>query len=370
MIQNKSILFTPIQIGQMTSPNRFVRSATHDFMSANDGSISDRQDRLYEDLAKGEVGLIISGHAYVNPAGKASPYQISAYSDDKINGLRRLTKAAHSYDSRIILQIAHAGRQTNEKLSGETPLSPSAVYEPTFKVMPREMTEKDIHDVIDDFVQAARRAQKAGFDGVQLHIAHGYLLSSFLSPYTNRRTDVWGGPLTNRIRITQNIIKSIKKTCGTDYPLIAKINATDLMDSGLMPEECVQAAVILEKNGMDGFEISGGMAEAGQGSVWKGVRAEEDEGYFVPYAALVKQEVSVPVIGLGGIRTFKNMELFIQNDQADMVSLSRPFIREPFLVHKFRERIINKSECLSCNKCFNPRGIQCALLEKIKSQRT
>lgn len=365
-MNTKSILFTSVSIGPLTIPNRFVRSATHDFMAAEDGSVTDRQVLLFENLALGEVGLIITGHAYVHPLGQASPSQIGVHTDEMVYGLHRLTEAVHRLPSKIFLQLAHAGRQTKEKICGGTPLSPSSVYEPVFKMMPRAMTPQDIQDTINNFIQAGRRAKQAGFDGIQLHVAHGYLLSSFLSPHTNRRKDSWGGSLTNRLRIIVEIVKGIKGLLGREYPVIVKLNSLDFFAAGLTLKESIQCARTLEKGGIDGIEVSGGMAEAGKGSVWKGVRQEEEEGYFVESAAQVKRAVSLPVFGLGGIRTFAIMEKIIKEHKADLISMSRPYIREPLLIPKFRTGEISKSECISCNKCFNPRGIRCGELKKMR----
>ncbi|GAI91453.1 unnamed protein product, partial [marine sediment metagenome] len=270
-----SILFTPVKIGKLEVPNRFVRSATHDFMANRDGSVSDRQVALFETLARGGVGLIITGHAYVNTSGIASPYQTGADKDELIDGLSRITKVVHKNPSCIFLQLSHAGRQTTPKICGCTPFAPSAVYEPTFKVMPKEMSQENIRDLIHDFSQAGRRAKQAGFDGVQIHVAHGYLLSSFISPYTNRRTDEWGGSLSNRLRIVGEIIEETKESTGKDFPLIVKLNSEDFLSEGLALDESIEIAKILKKKGVDGIEVSGGMAEAGKGSVWKGPREED-----------------------------------------------------------------------------------------------
>jgi 2,4-dienoyl-CoA reductase-like NADH-dependent reductase (Old Yellow Enzyme family) len=359
---SRSILFTPVRVGSLTLPNRFVRSATHDFMADEDGSVTDRNVELYRRLAEGEVGLIITGHAYVNRSGKASPRQLGVYSDSLLPGLKRVAGAVHGFPSRIILQIAHAGRQTKEKICGCTPLAPSAVYEPVLKVLPREMTEGQVRDVIRDFVRAAGRAREAGFDGVQLHAAHGYLISGFLSPYTNRRRDQWGGSSENRSRLAVEILRGIKKECGPDFPVIAKLNSSDFLEGGLEVQEAVEAARRLESEGLDGLEVSGGTSEARRGSMWPGIRPEAEEGYFTPAASRIKSAVSIPVFGLGGLRTLRVMERVVAEGRADLVSLSRPFIREPFLVRKFRTGDIRKSACISCNKCFNPRGIACAEL--------
>ncbi|NIO49866.1 MAG: NADH:flavin oxidoreductase [Candidatus Aminicenantes bacterium] len=361
-----SVLFSPIKIGTIEIPNRFARAATHDFMAARDGSVTERQVSLFNNLAKGEVGLIITGHTYVNPAGIASPYQTGVDDDHCIEGLSQITNAVHQYPSRIFLQLSHAGRQTKPKICGCTPLAPSSVYEPTFEVMPKEMSQEEIRSVIDDFIQSGRRAKEASFDGVELHVAHGYLLSSFISPYTNRRKDEWGGTLANRLRIVVEIIQGIKELSGKEFPLIVKLNASDFLPEGLSIDESIEIAKILESEGTDGLEVSGGMSEAGKGSVWKGLRPEEEEGYFVDNASKIKAELSIPVFGLGGIRSFSVMEKIIEEGRADLISMSRPFIREPFLIRKFRTGEIKKSECLSCNKCFNLRGISCAELKKKK----
>ena len=354
-----SILFTRVSIGTAVISNRFVRSATHDFMAEDDGSITDRQVALFSRLAEGEVGLIITGHAFVNPCGRASPRQIGIHEDRLVPGLARLTAEVHRFPSRIFLQLAHAGRQTKEKLCGGQPVAPSAVFEPVYKVLPREMTEEEIVQTIDDFIRSGVRARTAGFDGVQVHAAHGYLLGSFLSPHTNRRTDAWGGPIQNRARIVSEIIRGIKAAAGADFPVAIKLNSSDLMPGGLDIEAAVEAARRFVSDGLDAVEVSGGTSESGRGSMWPGVRPEEEEGYFVDAASRVKGAVKIPVFGLGGLRTFREMEKVVREGRADLVSMSRPFIREPGLVRLFREGKIKKSECLSCNKCFNPRGIAC-----------
>ncbi|MBN2325316.1 MAG: NADH:flavin oxidoreductase [Spirochaetes bacterium] len=363
-MNDESILFTPIRIGTIEVKNRFVRSATHDYMATQDGAVTDRQVSLYRELARRDIGLIVSGHAFVNPEGKASPFQIGAHRDEMTGGLARIADTVHEYGGFVFLQISHAGRQTKPKLTGCTPLAPSAVYEPTYDVMPRAMSGKDIINVIKDFIHAARRAKEAGFDGVQLHMAHGYLLSSFLSPHTNRRTDEWGGPLENRLRVSVDIIKGIKDLLGNGYPLIVKLNSTDLFEGGIYAEESVEAAKVLAAHGVDGIEASGGIAEGGRGTAWKGILAEEEEGYFAGNAARMKQAVSVPVFGLGGLRTFSVMERLVSDGRVDLVSMSRPFIREPKLVKKFFDGETGKSSCISCNGCFNVRGISCSELKR------
>jgi 2,4-dienoyl-CoA reductase-like NADH-dependent reductase (Old Yellow Enzyme family) len=359
-----SILFTPVKIGPLTVPNRFVRSATHDYMADEAGFVTDANVELLARLADGEVGLIVTGHAFVQRSGKASPRQIAVDDDRFVDGLARIPAAVHRFPSKVFLQIAHAGRQTKAKLCGCVPVSPSPVYDPVSKVMPRELSGDEIRALTAAFVAAAGRAKRAGFDGVQLHAAHGYLISSFLSPHTNRRTDEWGGTLENRARVLLEILGGIKAACGRGFPVIVKLNSSDFLEGGLILDDAVRIALLLEAAGIDGIEVSGGMAEAGKGSIWPGLRREEDEGYFVASAAQVKKAVRVPVFGLGGIRTLAAAEKMVRDGRIDLVSLSRPLIRDPFLVKHFREGKAAKSECISCNKCHSLRGIRCAELKK------
>jgi len=359
-----SVLFSPVTVGSLTVPNRFVRSATHDYMADDEGTITDANVALFSRLAEGEVGLIITGHANVQPSGKASPRQMGVFDDRFVDGLARIPAAVHRHASKVFLQIAHAGRQTKPRDCGCVPVSPSPVYDPVTKVMPRELSGEEIRSLIADFVAAAGRARRAGFDGVQLHAAHGYLLSSFLSPHTNRRTDEWGGPVESRARVLLDTLRGVKASCGRDFPVVVKLNSTDFLEGGLTLDDAVRIARLLEADGIDGIEASGGMAEAGLGSVWPGLRSQADEGYFVANATRIKGAVNVPVFGLGGIRTLAVAERIVEEGQADLISLSRPFIRDPFLVKRFREGLAAGSECISCNKCFNPRGIRCAELAK------
>lgn len=358
---NDSILLTPLSLGRVSLPNRFVRSATQDYMARDDGEVTDRQVGLFRSLAEGEVGLIITGHAFVHPLGRAGTNQLAIHEDRFVAGLARIAEAVHAESSsKVFVQLAHAGRQTKPKYIGGTPVSPSAVPDPVSKTVPREMTSAEIEDLVGDFVRAGLRARNAGFDGVQIHAAHGYLLSSFLSPHTNRRTDTWGGSPGNRARVIVEILRGIKDEAGGNFPVMAKLNTTDFLAGGLSLAEAVAAARTLEAEGLDAVEVSGGMAESGKGSVWAGVRSEADEGYFVENAAAVKRAVRIPVSGLGGIRTLAAAERFVAGGRVDLVSLCRPFIRDPFLVRKFREGTIRRSDCISCNKCFNLRGIRCA----------
>ena len=353
------MFFEPININGLHISNRFVRSATHEWLAEDDGTHTPAIGDMYEELAKYEVGLIISGYSYVNPAGKSSKRQQGIYDDRFIGPYRQITERVHKYGSRIALQVVHGGRQALVTSEYPQTMAPSAVKDSSSGKMPQAMTEEQILGTIEDFAQAVRRAQATGFDAVQLHIAHGFLLSSFISPYTNRRTDEWGGSVENRTRIISEIIRRARELVGDDFPIMAKMNATDgFGNKGLDAPGCVEVAVALERAGICAIEVSGGIGEAGEVMSRRSIRTGVDEGYFKEYSRIIKEAVDIPVILVGGLRTMIVMEEMLNEGYADMVSLSRPFIREPDLIVKFRQGA-SEAECISCNGCFDVGGVKC-----------
>lgn len=360
-----SILSKPIMLGTLQVKNRFVRSATQDFYGGADGSVSDRQVELYRELAENNIGLIISAHSYVqHPLGKASINQNAIYDDRFVPGFRRLVDTAHASGAKFVLQVSHAGRQVTPDFE-HTPVAPSAVPDSSSKVVAREMSEEEIFSLIDAYAAAMGRAKAAGCDGVQLHIAHGYMLSSFISPYTNRRTDDWGGNADNRIRILREIMARGRKLVGEDYPVLVKLNSTDgpTGEGYLSLEDVVYTAKALENWGVNAIEVSGGIRENRGVMSRPGVMKPEQEAYFAAAAKAVKAAVSIPVILVGGLRSLAVMEDVVAGGTADMVALSRPLVKEPDLV----TRLLNgqaKAACVSCNACFNPAGLRCWLPEK------
>jgi 2,4-dienoyl-CoA reductase-like NADH-dependent reductase (Old Yellow Enzyme family) len=359
------MVFTPITIKGMEMPNRFVRSATNDYMADKEGFVTDREIALYRELAEGGVGLIISAFLYIHPGGKSSPGQMGIYSDRHIDGLEKITREVHKTGAKIAAQIVHGGRQARPKLCGGETMAPSAVKDKKSGVEPREMTEEDIENAITWFTESADRAVRAGFDAVQLHTAHGYLLSQFISPYTNRRTDEWGGTTAKRARILVEIIRSIREITDEAFPLLVKMNASDFLPGGISLEESIETAKILDNTGIDGIEISGGMNEAeGRPTVQEDIDTPEKEAYFRTFAEAIKPNVRCPVILVGGMRSLSVMEEVLASGTADMVSLCRPFIREPDLVLKLKNREKTRTDCISCNRCFNLRGIKCPHVAK------
>lgn len=226
--------------------------------------------------------------------------------------------------------------------------------------MPREMSEEDILKLINDFAAAMLRAKAAGCDGVQLHIAHGYALSQFLSPYTNRRTDKWGGTIENRTRIIKEIIISGKKLVGTDYPILVKLNSTDgFSEPGYLTlADVLYTAKLFEQLGVVAIEVSGGIKEAKSAMSKPGILSPEQEAYFAPAAREIKKAVSIPIILVGGLRSKLIMEQIISSQTADLIAICRPLIKEPDLVKKIYNGQ-SVASCVSCNACLNPRGLKC-----------
>ncbi len=360
------MIFDPITVCNLELQNRFVRSATHEFLAEEDGTPTSRLGDLYEELAKNDVGLIITGYSYVLPGGQSDIYQQGIYDDRFIEPYRKITERVHRYKSKIVLQIVHGGRQANVSDEYPVPMAPSEVKDSHSAVVPREMTEQEIQEIIEAFTKAAIRAQKAGFDGVQLHCAHGFLLSNFISPYTNRRADRWGGSIENRTRIVTEIVRRIKEETGNSFPVLVKLNSTDgfqpgcsKAEKGLDISQAVEIAKLLEKAGVCAIEVSGGIGEAGGVTIRTAINSPAKEAYFRDCSKEIKNAVSIPVILVGGIRSLSVINDLLENGFADMISMSRVFISEPDIVLKFKSGKVKKARCVSCNLCFDPEGINC-----------
>jgi 2,4-dienoyl-CoA reductase-like NADH-dependent reductase (Old Yellow Enzyme family) len=352
-----SILFEPMKIKGMEVRNRFVRSATYDGCAEKHGYVSERQIELFSGLAQGGIGLIVTGIAHVHPSGQISLFQNSVTNDDFIPGLKRLTAVVHEREARIAIQLFHAGRERAKFLRPKDGLAiaPSSIEDdPYFNHTYRPITEDEIWDVVRAFGDAAERAREAGFDAVQVHAAHAYLLSEFLSPFTNRRKDDWGGSIGNRLRIHQEIYQHIRAKVGEDYPVLVKIGVQDGFAGGLEFSEGKMAAQRLAQWGYDALEISSGLR--GKGYETSEFRTKiskvEREAYFREWCKEIKKQVNVPIMMVGGLRTFELMEEVVQKGEADFVSLSRPFIREPDLVNAWKSGDYHRATCISCNKCF------------------
>lgn len=362
-------LFDTTNIHTLTLANRFVRSATWEGMAAEDGSCTQNLIDLMVKLAHGGVGLIITGHCYVGKEGQAGPRQLGIHRDDFIDDLQELTTAVHAAGGKIVMQIAHAGCHAAHELTGQEALGPSVITSDKGQ-LGRAMTIEEIRRVVKAFGQAAARAQQAGFDGVQAHAAHGYLLSQFLSPFYNKRDDEYGGSIDNRARILLEIIQEIKDRTGDEFPLMFKLNSEDFVEGGLSVHEMLQAAALLEKAGAHAVELSGGTMFSGKYvPVRRGrLATEEDEGYYLEAAKAFKAHIALPLLLVGGIRSFATAERLVTAGITDYISLSRPLICEPDLVNRWKSGDTKRSACQSDNLCFKPAmqgvGVYCVTAEK------
>jgi 2,4-dienoyl-CoA reductase-like NADH-dependent reductase (Old Yellow Enzyme family) len=333
--------------------NRFVRSATWNGMADKEGFSTREIDALLVELARGKVGLIISGHAYINRDGQAGPGQLGVYSDRHIDGLSRMTEAIHDAGGKIVLQLTHAGCHADVSLTGMEPLGPS-VMENEKGPFCRVMTEQEIRCIITDFGHAAIRGRESGFDGVQLHAAHSYLMSQFLSPFYNRRKDDYGGSVENRARIVLEVLGKVRSEVGDDYPVMIKMNSEDYVEGGFTVDEMLQTSEMLEEAGIDVIELSGGTRYSGKyGSVRQDTpKTEEEEVYYLQAAQSYKKHIKVPLMLVGGIRSYEVAEKLVTDGVTDYISLSRPLIREPHLIERWETGDRRKATCVSCNLCM------------------
>jgi len=371
-----SKLFEESSINQMSLKNRFVRAATWEGLATKEGEATAKLIEMMVSLAKGGVGLIISSHSYVSKEGQGTPWQLGVYDDKLIPKLLEMTSAVHENSGKIFMQLAHAGLYAEVSLTGQPALAVSDHNDfPEGSI--KTITSEDIKRLVVSYSQAAKRAQKAGFDGIEIHSGHGYFLSQFLSPAYNRRQDEYGGDIDNRARIHLQIYNAIREVVGNDYPILIKMNCADFIENGLTIDHSLQAAKLFADVGFDAIEVSGGIIRTGRLSPSRpGITAEDKEAYFKEYARRFKSEIKIPLILVGGLRSFEVADKIIVDGIADYISMSRPLIREPDLINRWQKGDLRKAECKSDNLCFNPgfdgKGIYCVTREiennKIASQ--
>lgn len=346
-------LFDETQLSGMKLKNRFVRSATHDGRADAMGHVTEKLIDHYEELAKGGVGTIITGLANVTNIEKIVPGQMAVYDDSFILEYQKLTDAVHRHNVNIILQLVCNGAQNSSKNEGVL-WAPSFIDGEATVAGTVEMSKADIQTMKEAFINGAIRAKKAGFDGVQLHAAHGYLLSRFLTPYYNRRTDEYGGSTENRVKVVLEICQGIREAVGPDYPILAKINCDDFMEQGLSFEACRFICKMLEEAGLSAIEISGGsrLSRPNEGVIRK--VTPETESYFKKYAAEIAKELDIPVICVGGHRDINKLADIVSETEIEYISLCRPLIREPELINRWAGGDRAPAKCISCTKCFSP----------------
>ncbi len=367
-------LFDKTKIKEMTLQNRLVRSATWEGMCDNDGRPTEKLINCYRDLAKGGVGLIMTGYTFVRPEGKQLPGKMGIHTDEFADEMISMTKAVHDSGGKICIQLVHAGGQTDSRNAGRQPIAPSAVQTEQFPEMPRELSKEDITEIVTAFGDAARRAKSYDFDAVQLHGAHGYLINQFLSPHLNKRTDEYGGSIENRCRFLLEVYRTVREAVGNDYPVMIKLTGTDFLDGGLSNEEAVFAAKKLSDEGVDAIEVSGGTPASGEQSPARTkINRPEKEAYHLELAKNIKKAVDCPVMVVGGFRSFEIADRIINEDAMDYISISRPFIREHDLANRWKRGDTAPAKCISCNSCFLPGikegGIYCVVEKKLKEKK-
>jgi len=341
-------LFEPITIGNLELKNRAVRSATWDRSADSTGKVTNESLRIYKELGQGNIGLVVSGHAFVSPLGQGTPAQYGIHTDEMLPGLRKLVEATHQGGTKIAVQLTHCGFNSGYLRRQGIPVQVVS-YREGAETEQKEMTNTDIISLIDDYGSAARRAVEAGFDAVQLHGAHGYLMSQFLSPLSNNRSDQWGGSDENRRRFHLEVIKRIRQVIGMDFPLMIKFGVMKDSEDSLALDESVETARQMVELGIDAIEVSAG---DNKGHIPRLTDDLSEQVAFRDRAAAVKKAVSVPIMLVGGIRNLATANEILESDDADMISMCRPFIREPHLMVRWQQGETEPATCISCNKCI------------------
>jgi len=349
------VLFDKTHIGTMVLRNRLVRSATAEMMADEAGRPLPSLASLYRDLARGGVGLLSTRHMYIYPSGKGHPGMMGIYSDGLIPELKALADAVHEEGGAVAVQINHAGRQSRGGVV-KGPIAPSSHDDVPPRAGARAMTVDEIEMLIDAYAQAARRAAEAGFDAVQIHAAHGYLVSQFLSPLANRRSDEWGGSLENRTRFLARVIAAVRDQVGPNFPILAKLGIRDESIEGLSLDEGVEVIRQLPSMGLDAVEISGGLADTGTFNMASDIAPGKNEAMFRLWAQAAQKVAELPIILVGGMRSLATMEEVLASGDAQFISMCRPLICEPDLPNRLRDGIQLAAACVSKNRCYPRKG--------------
>jgi len=314
-------LLKPLQASSLSLSNRLIMPPMATAKAEPDGSVSQAVLDYYQEKSKGGYfSLIIIEHSFIAPEGKASNRQLSVADDHMLEGLRSLAGVIQRDGSKTVMQINHAGSATTQKIIGQIPVGPSPIPHPWNGNIPKELTKPEITKVIQAFQDAARRVKAAGFDGVEIHSAHGYLLNQFFSPLTNQRTDEYGGTVHNRIRLHLQVIESVRAVVGDDFPLLLRLGACDFKEGGITIEDSQTAVREFEKAGISILDISGS---------FMGYNSPESsaQGYFSPLSAAIKQIVSIPVILTGGITEPQAAEQLLATGKADLIGVGRAVLK-------------------------------------------
>ncbi|MDQ7814818.1 MAG: NAD(P)/FAD-dependent oxidoreductase [Patescibacteria group bacterium] len=360
------LLFKNGKIGKMTTKNRLVMAPMVRNYADSRGLVTPRYIDHIESIASGGVGTLILEAAFIRPDGRGFKNELGIHDDSVIPGLKSLVKVAHKHKAKIGMQIFHAGRQTSSQTTGKTPIAPSPIPDPTVGEKPRELTAQEIDELTIAFGQAAARAKKAGMDFVEIHGAHGYLITQFLSPFSNHREDSYGGSATNRMKFLRDVFKSVRLAVGKDFPLIVRLSGDEMIRGGLTLADTRKIAVELEKMGADALHISAGnYASYAKGSIIPPMAAPDLT--LVHLAKGVKEVVKIPVIAVAKIRTPALAEKVLKEKSADFIALGRPLLADPMWPAKAaagKDAKINL--CIACNqgcisRLFEQKDVHCTV---------
>lgn len=319
---NMSYLLKPLETDKLALKNRLIMPPMATSKSREDGKVSEDILKYYDEKSKGGyISLIIIEHSFIAQAGKASKKQLSISDDSVVEGLKRLSEIIHRNGSKTIMQINHAGSAASRSITGAEVVGPSAVANPIKGDMPKELTCMEIENIVKQFEEAAIRVKRAGFDGVEIHSAHGYFLNQFFSPLTNKRTDEYGGNVKARIKIHLDIIRAIRESVGDDFPIFLRLGASDYMPGGSTVEDSKIAALEFEKAGVDVLDISGGFCRYT-------LPGNTSQGYFSPLTEEIKKVISIPVILTGGITEVQAAETLLSENKADLIGVGRAVYRD------------------------------------------
>lgn len=355
-------MFEPVDLGQLRIKNRIVRSATVEKCRLEDGAIDPALAARYRTYAEGEVGMIITGMAGVGRNACLGPGMINLMEQTPAD-IKVFVDGAQVNGCKVVVQLSHCGAVAQVLHDGDRPFGPSELQLRENAPVIRAMTTDEIADVVRGFADSALKCKQAGADGVQLHGAHGYLICQFLSPFYNKRTDAYGGPIENRARLLFEAYDAVRAAVGANYPVMVKINYSDLVDGGLTPEDSTWVCQELDRRGIDAIELSAGVGLGRESSPSRRVNEAADEAYFAQPALELAEVVNAAVISVGGYRTPAVIEDVLNRGKIAAVSMCRPFIREPGLAARWKAGDLRPAECISCSKCFAPKTLICPVIE-------
>ena len=372
------LLFEKTWIRSLELSNRTIRSSTWSGVGDRKGYVTDRALEFYGELAKGDIGLILTGYQYVMTNGQGLPYMLGNYDDTQAEGLKKLVDTVHKEGGKIAVQLVHCLARANPKLffrEGDELWGASAVAYSAEDKVPREMTRTDIARLVEAHAAAASRSLSSGFDGIQIHGAHGFGINQFLSPAWNRRGDMYGGSLQNRYRLVGEILEAIRGEVRKDFPVMFKLSAQDFIENGVELSESAEIARRLADDGIDAIQVSAccSISNPDKHCTKSMIVKEKDEAYLADFAQYIKERVNVPVIVVGGIRSVPVIDGILKEKRADYISMARPFIREPHLIKRWKAGDSANARCISCNRCFETGmkglGISCYWERKLKEDR-